>query len=82
MVAPNLAEEAAQKCPLSCNECAPDDVDAVDDRVDVADGWCDPENKEDQYAPVTRAISEEDLVAPEDDVERGPTLEDKRRMLD
>ena len=39
--------------------------------------------KEDgQYAPVTRAISEEDLVAPEDDVERGPTLEDKRRMLD
>ena len=38
--------------------------------------------KEDQYAPVTRAISEEDLVAPEEDVERGPTLEDKRRMLD
>ena len=38
--------------------------------------------KEDQYAPVTRAISEEDLVAPEDDVERGPTAEDKRRMLD
>ena len=38
--------------------------------------------KEDQYAPVTRAISEEDLVAPEDDVERGPALEDKRRMLD
>ncbi len=38
--------------------------------------------KEDQYAPVTRAISEEDLVAPEVDVERGPTLEDKRRMLD
>ena len=37
--------------------------------------------KEDQYAPVTRAISEEDLVAPED-VETGPTLEDKRRMLD
>jgi hypothetical protein len=36
--------------------------------------------KEDQYAPVTRAISEEDLVAP--DVETGPTLEDKRRMLD
>ena len=34
------------------------------------------------YAPVTRAISEEDLVAPEEDVERGPTLEDKRRMLD
>ncbi len=34
MVAPNLAEEAAQKCPLSCNECAPDDVDAVDDRVE------------------------------------------------
>ena len=39
-------------------------------------------HKEDQYAPVTRAISEEDLVAPEEDVERGPTLEDKRRMLD
>ena len=38
--------------------------------------------KEDQYAPVTRAISEEDLVAPEEDVEAGPTLEDKRRMLD
>ena len=38
--------------------------------------------KEDQYAPVTRAISEEDLVAPERDVETGPTLEDKRRMLD
>ena len=48
--------------------------------------------KEDgQYAPVTRAISEEDLVAPEEDVERGPpvagvavgpTAEDKRRMLD
>ena len=38
--------------------------------------------KEDEYAPVTRAISEEDLVAPEEDVERGPTLEDKRRMLD
>ena len=38
--------------------------------------------KEDEYAPVTRAISEEDLVAPEDDVERGPTLEDKQRMLD
>ena len=36
--------------------------------------------EEDQYAPVTRAISEEDLVAP--DVETGPTLEDKRRMLD
>jgi len=34
MVAPNLAEEAAQKCPLSCTECAPDDVDAVDDRVE------------------------------------------------
>ena len=32
MVAPKLAEEAAAKCPLSCNECAPDDVDAVDDR--------------------------------------------------
>jgi hypothetical protein len=31
---------------------------------------------------VTRAISEEDLVAPERDVETGPTLEDKRRMLD
>ena len=29
---------------------------------------------------LTRAISEEDLVAP--DVETGPTLEDKRRMLD
>ena len=29
---------------------------------------------------MTRAISEEDLVAP--DVETGPTLEDKRRMLD
>ena len=28
------------------------------------------------------AASEEDLGAPEDDVERGPTLEDKRRMLD
>ena len=40
--------------------------------------------KEDgQYAPVTRAISEEDLVAPDNqDVEAGPTLEDKRRMLD
>ena len=39
--------------------------------------------KEDQYAPVTRAISEEDLVAPDNqDVETGPTLEDKRRMLD
>ena len=34
MVAPQLAEEAAKKCPLSCNECAPDDVDAVDDRVE------------------------------------------------
>ena len=34
MVAPKLAEEAAAKCPLSCNECAPDDVDAVDDRVE------------------------------------------------
>ena len=34
MVAPRLAEEAAAKCPLSCNECAPDDVDAVDDRVE------------------------------------------------
>ena len=78
MVAPQLAEEAAAKCPLSCNECAPDDVDAVDDRVETR--LC--RAKEDQYAPVTRAISEEDLVAPEDDVERGPTLEDKRRMLD
>ena len=36
MVAPRLAEEAAAKCPLSCNECAPDDVDAVDDRVEDA----------------------------------------------
>ena len=146
MVAPKLAEEAAAKCPLSCNECAPDDVDAVDDRVednapaaglakedpayepeapdapttedskpaviaeavaiDVTEDinyeakWAPMEvvialfifvtcafsmtrlcrAKEDQYAPVTRAISEEDLVAP--DVETGPTLEDKRRMLD
>ena len=37
MVAPQLAEEAAAKCPLSCNECAPDAVDAVDDRVQVED---------------------------------------------
>ena len=88
MVAPQLAEEAAAKCPLSCNECAPDDVDAVDDRVEDIFVTCAfsmtrlCRAKEDQYAPVTRAISEEDLVAPEDDVERGPTLEDKRRMLD
>ena len=60
----------------------------------AAEGPCVDEPchaKEDQYAPVTRAISEEDLVAPEEDVERGPpvagvavgpTAEDKRRMLD
>ena len=42
MVAPKLAEEAAAKCPLSCNECAPDDVDAVDDRVEVEPGRLGP----------------------------------------
>ena len=159
MVAPQLAEEAAQKCPLSYDDAAaeaeepaaqpaaaapepteaeePAEVEepaeaeepaeqpaagalepeptfekstvaeavAIDvnaDTIDYEAKWAPMEvvialfifvtcafsmtrlcrAKEDQYAPVTRAISEEDLVAPEDDVERGPTLEDKRRMLD
>ena len=29
MVTPRLAEEAAAKCPLSCNECVPDDVESL-----------------------------------------------------
>ena len=148
MVAPQLAEEAAQKCPLSYDDAAaeaeepaaqpaaaepepaaPEDgsadeppadegepeptfekstvaeavaIDVNADTIDYEAKWAPMEvvialfifvtcafsmtrlcrAKEDQYAPVTRAISEEDLVAPEDDVERGPTLEDKRRMLD
>ena len=151
MVAPQLAEEAAQKCPLSYDDAAaeaeepaaqpaaaaPESTEAEEPAEQPAAGALEPEStledskpavvaeavaidvnadtinyeakwapmevvialfifvtcafsmtrlcraKEDgQYAPVTRAISEEDLVAPEDDVERGPTLEDKRRMLD
>ena len=147
MVAPQLAEEAAQKCPLSYDDAAaeaeepaaqpaaaaPESTEAEEPAEQPAAGALEPEPtfekstvaeavaidvnadtidyeakwapmevvialfifvtcafsmtrlcraKEDQYAPVTRAISEEDLVAPEDDVERGPTLEDKRRMLD
>ena len=49
MVAPRLAEEAAAKCPLSCNECAPDDVDAVDDRAaEPEEGEADAEPGEQQ----------------------------------